>query len=130
MSELSIFEKISQRLLPGFIIDENDTHIAFLTIGPVSKGHTLVLPKKNINDYLFNMDDSEYTQLLLFAKKVAKKLESKIECQKVAMFVIGEEVPHVHIHLVPFESGFNIQNIQVQSPSMDELKKVHNQIIS
>ena len=130
MSELSIFEKISQRLLPGFIIDENDTHIAFLTIGPVSKGHTLVLPKKNINDYLFNMDDSEYTQLLLFAKKVAKKLESKIECQKVAMFVVGEEVPHVHIHLVPFESGFNIQNIQVQSPSMDELKKVHNQIIS
>ena len=130
MSELSIFEKISQRLLPGFIIDENDTHISFLTIGPVSKGHTLVLPKKNINDYLFNMDDSEYTQLLLFAKKVAKKLESKIECQKVAMFVIGEEVPHVHIHLVPFESGFNIQNIQVQSPSMDELKKVHNQIIS
>ena len=130
MSELSIFEKISQRLLPGFIIDENDTHIAFLTIGPVSKGHTLVLPKKNINDYLFNMDDSEYTQLLLFAKKVAKKLESKIECQKVAMFVVGEEVPHVHIHLVPFESGFNIQKIQVQSPSMDELKKVHNQIIS
>jgi len=130
MSELSIFEKISQRLLPGFIIEENDTHIAFLTIGPVSKGHTLVLPKKNINDYLFNIDDSEYTQLLLFAKKVAKKLESKIECQKVAMFVIGEEVPHVHIHLVPFESGFNIQNIQVQSPSMDELKKVHNQIIS
>lgn len=130
MSELSIFEKISQRLLPGFIIDENDTHIAFLTIGPVSKGHTLVLPKKNINDYLFNMDDSEYTQLLLFAKKVAEKLEAKIDCQKVAMFVIGEEVPHVHIHLVPFQSGFNIQNIKVQSPSMQELKQVHNTIVN
>lgn len=130
MSELSIFEKISQRLLPGFIIDENDTHIAFLTIGPLSQGHTLVVPKKNISDYLFSMDDSDYTQLLLFAKKVAKKLESKIECQKVAMMIVGEEVPHVHIHLVPFQAGFGFENLKVQSPSMQELEQVHKQITS
>lgn len=128
MSELTIFEKISQRLLPGFIIDENDTHIAFLTIGPLSQGHTLVLPKKNISDYIFSMDDDAYTQLLLFAKQVAKKLESKIECQKVAMMIIGEEVPHVHIHLVPFQAGFSFENLKVQSPSMQELEQVHKQI--
>ena len=130
MSELSIFEKISQRLLPGFIIEENDTHIAFLTIGPLAAGHTLVVPKSNISDYLFSLNDQAYMDLLLFAKQVSKKLESKIDCQKVAMMVIGEEVPHVHIHLVPFNAGFGFENLQVQSPSMDELKKVHNQIIS
>ena len=130
MSELSIFEKISQRLLPGFIIEENDTHIAFLTIGPLAAGHTLVVLKSNISDYLFSLNDQAYTDLLLFAKQVSKKLESKIDCQKVAMMVIGEEVPHVHIHLVPFNAGFGFENLQVKSPSMDELKKVHNQIIS
>jgi|GEM_PF-1631654 histidine triad (HIT) family protein len=130
MSELSIFEKISQRLLPGLIIDENDTHIAFLTIGPLAKGHTLVVPKSNISDYLFSLEDKAYTELLLFAKQVAKKLESKVDCQKVAMMVIGEEVPHVHIHLVPFQTGFGFENLKVQSPSMDELKQIHNQIIN
>ncbi len=130
MSELSIFEKISQRLIPGFIIDENDTHIAFLTIGPLATGHTIVVPKSNISDYLFSLNDQAYTDLLLFAKQVAKKLESKIDCQKVAMMVIGEEVPHVHIHLVPFKTGFGFENLKVQTPSMDELKKVHNQIVS
>lgn len=128
MSELSIFEKISQRLLPGFIIDENETHIAFLTIGPLAIGHTLVVPKSNISDYLFGLNDQAYTELLLFAKQVAKKLESKIECQKVAMMVIGEEIPHVHIHLVPFQAGFGFENLKVHSPSMDELTKVHQQI--
>ena len=128
MSELSIFEKISQRLLPGFIIDENETHIAFLTIGPLSQGHTLVLPKKNISDYIFDLEDQSYSELLLFAKQVAKKLESKIDCQKVAMMIVGEEVAHVHIHLVPFQAGFGFENLQVQSPSMEELSNIHKQI--
>ncbi len=128
MSELSIFEKISQRLLPGFIIDENETHIAFLTIGPLSQGHTLVVPKKNISDYIFDLEDQSYSELLLFAKQVAKKLESKVDCQKVAMMVIGEEVPHVHIHLVPFQSGFGFETLKVQSPSMEELSNIHKQI--
>ena len=130
MAELSIFEKISQRIVPGFIIDETPTHIAFLTIGPIAKAHTLVVPKKNLSDNLFQLSDQDYCDLLLYAKKISHLLENRVECSKVAMFVVGDEVPHVHIHLVPYAAGFSFENIKIQNPSSAELAEIHKQLTS
>lgn len=130
MPELSIFEKISQRLIPGFIIDETPAHIAFLTIGPIAKAHTLVVPKKNLSDNLFKLSDQDYCDLLLYAKKISHLLESRVECSKVAMFVVGDEVPHVHVHLVPYAAGFSFENIKIQNPSSTELAEIHKQLTS
>lgn len=96
----SIFSRIIQGEIPCYKIAENDRFFAFLDINPLSKGHTLVVPKHE-TDYIFNIEDEELGQMMVFAKKVAKAIEKAIPCKRIAVAVIGLEVPHAHIHLVP-----------------------------
>jgi len=96
----SIFTKIINREIPAYIIAEDDSNIAFLDINPLSEGHTLVVPKKEI-DYIFDLDEQTYTSLQLFAKKVSVALK-KYTNKRIGSTVIGIEVPHAHIHLIPF----------------------------
>jgi histidine triad (HIT) family protein len=96
----SIFTKIVQGEIPCFKIAEDEHFLAFLDIAPIEKGHTLVIPKKEI-DYFFDLDEELYIGLNLFAKRVAHALEKTIPCQRIGQTVLGLEVPHAHIHLVP-----------------------------
>jgi histidine triad (HIT) family protein len=100
---MTIFEKIVKGEIPSHKVWEDDEFLAFLDIRPVAPGHTLVIPKKQV-DPIFALDDSSYQRLLLAAKKVAEILKSKIQCERVCMAVVGFEVPHAHIHLVPARS--------------------------
>ena len=97
----SIFTKIIAGEIPCFKIAEDDNHIAFLDINPLAKGHTLVVPKVEI-DYIYDMEPAELSALHLFAQKVARALDRVCECKRVGVLVIGTEVPHAHIHLIPF----------------------------
>ena len=99
----SIFSRIIAGEIPCYKVAEDDNYFAFLDINPITKGHTLVVPKHEV-DYLFNLDDDEYKGLMLFPKKVAKALEKAIECKRVAVAVLGLEVPHAHIHLIPIQT--------------------------
>ena len=96
----TIFTRIIQGEIPCYKIAEDDRFFAFLDINPLSKGHTLVVPKQE-TDYIFNLDDETIGQMMVFAKKVAQKIEKAIPCKRIAVAVIGLEVPHAHIHLVP-----------------------------
>ena len=97
----SIFTKIINREIPAYIVAENDNHIAFLDIFPVAPGHVLVVPKKE-TDKLFDLSEQEYVELMWFAYRVAKAMEKAFpEANRIGMAVIGLEVPHVHVHLVP-----------------------------
>lgn len=96
----SIFTKIIQGEIPCFKIAEDEHFLAFLDIAPIEKGHTLVIPKKEI-DYVFDLDEELYVGLHLFAKRVAHALEKTVPCQRIGQTVLGLEVPHAHIHLVP-----------------------------
>ena len=96
----TIFSRIIQGEIPCYKIAENERFFAFLDINPLSKGHTLVVPKRE-TDYLFNIEDEELGQMMVFAKKVAKAIEKAMPCKRIAVAVIGLEVPHAHIHLVP-----------------------------
>jgi histidine triad (HIT) family protein len=96
----TIFTRIINAEIPCYKIAENDRFFAFLDINPLSKGHTLVVPKHE-TDYIFNLDDEELGQMMVFAKQVAKSIEKAIPCKRIAVAVIGLEVPHAHIHLVP-----------------------------
>lgn len=96
----SIFTKIINREIPAHIVAEDEHNIAFLDINPLAEGHTLVIPKKEV-DYLFDLDDEVYTSLNLFAKKVAVAIK-KVTKKRIGTAVIGIEVPHAHIHLIPF----------------------------
>ena len=98
----SIFTKIINREIPAHIVAEDKKNIAFLDINPLSEGHTLVIPKNEV-DYLFDLDDETYTSLNLFAKKVAIAIK-KVTKKRIGTAVIGIEVPHAHIHLIPFVS--------------------------
>ncbi len=99
----SIFTKIVNGEIPAYKVAENDNFLAFLDINPVAQGHTLVIPKQEI-DYLFDLDDQLLADMMVFAKKVARALDQAIECKRVGIMVVGTEVPHAHIHLVPFTS--------------------------
>ena len=99
----TIFSKIVNGEIPAWKVAENDSYLAFLDIFPVAKGHTLVIPKKEV-DYIFDLDDDTYLGLQSFAKKVAEGLKKAIPCQKVGVMVLGLEVPHAHIHLVPMQT--------------------------
>ena len=107
----SIFSTIVAGEIPCYKVAEDDRHLAFLDINPMAPGHTLVIPKQEI-DYLFDMSDEDYTSLELFAKKVAKGLKQAMPCTRVAEAVLGLEVPHAHIHLVPIttEADMNFRN--------------------
>ena len=105
----SIFTKIVNGEIPAWKVAEDDQFFAFLDIFPVAKGHTLVIPKKEV-DYLFDLDDETYAGLQLFAKKVALGIQRAIPCKKVGVMVLGLEVPHAHIHLVPMQSEADLLN--------------------
>lgn len=103
----SIFTKIIQGEIPSYKIAEDENFFAFLDINPIAKGHTLVIPKKEI-DYIFDIDNDSYSGLFLFAKKIGKAIEKVVPCQRVGIAVVGLEVPHAHIHLVPLNSVYDI----------------------
>lgn len=99
----TIFSKIIAGEIPSYKVAEDENYYAFLDINPLAKGHTLVVPKKEV-DYLFDLDDETLAGMTIFAKKLAHKLRSYSGCKKVAMVVLGLEVPHAHIHLIPMNS--------------------------
>ena len=105
----SIFSKIVNGEIPAYKVAEDENYLAFLDIFPVAKGHTLVIPKKEV-DYIFDLDDDLYAGLQAFAKKVAVGLKKAIPCQKVGVLVLGLEVPHAHIHLIPMQTEADILN--------------------
>jgi len=105
----SLFTKIVNGEIPAWKVAEDENFLAFLDIFPVAKGHTLVIPKKEV-DYLFDLDDETYVGLQLFAKKVALGIQKAIPCKKVGVMVLGLEVPHAHIHLVPMQSEADLLN--------------------
>jgi histidine triad (HIT) family protein len=100
----SIFSQIIDGKIPCFRIEENNEFLAFLDINPLVVGHVLVIYKQEI-DYIFDLDDDVLGRMLVFSKKVAKRIKSKIQCQKIGLSIIGLEVPHAHIHLVPILSA-------------------------
>ena len=110
----SIFSKIVRNELPSFNVYENENHIAFLDINPLKIGHTLVIPKKEI-DYIFDINSKEYVELWNFAKIVAKGMRKVIECERISIVVMGLDVPHAHIHLIPFN---NINDIDFSKPKL------------
>ena len=100
----TIFTKIAKGEIPSYKVAENEEYYAFLDIAPMAKGHTLVIPKHIEDDYIFNLEDETYIGLCVFAKKVAQAIKAAIPCQRVGVAVLGMEVPHTHIHLVPLQS--------------------------
>lgn len=99
---MTIFSKIIAGEIPSYKVAENDKFYAFLDINPVNWGHTLVVPKRE-TDYIFDIDDEELGEMMIFAKRVAKALKKVMPCRKVGVTVLGLEVPHAHIHLVPLQ---------------------------
>lgn len=99
---MTIFSKIIRGEIPCYKVAENEKFFAFLDINPVNFGHTLVVPKQE-TDYIFDIDDSDLGEMMIFAKKVAKGIKQAIPCRKVGVTVLGLEVPHAHIHLVPLQ---------------------------
>ena len=100
----TIFTRIAKGEIPSYKVAENDEFYAFLDIAPMAKGHTLVIPKNVEDDYIFNLDNETYMGLCAFAKKVALALKAAVPCQRVGVAVLGMEVPHTHIHLVPLQT--------------------------
>lgn len=99
----SIFSRIIAGEIPSYRVAEDDRHYAFLDINPLAPGHTLVVPKREV-DYIFDLSDEEYIALQLFAKRVAKAQKKALPCKRIGVAVLGMEVPHAHIHLVPLNS--------------------------
>ncbi len=120
----SIFSKIAAGEIPSYKIAEDEHYFAFLDINPVAEGHTLVIPK-NETDYIFDLSDDEYSGLQLFAKRVAKALAKAMPCKRVGVAVMGLEVPHAHIHLIPInkESDMNFFGEKL-SPSPERMQAI------
>ena len=123
----SIFTRIINGEIPCYKVAENEHCLAFLDINPLSKGHTLVVPKKEI-DYLFDLDLDSYQQLMSFTKQVAKAIDRAVPCLRVGVAVIGLEVPHAHIHLIPLHSvTINFSDPKLQL-GKEELEKIAESI--
>ena len=110
----TIFSKIVKGEIPCYKIAESDKYLAFLDVFPLAKGHTLVIPKKE-TDYIFDIADEEFCGLQLFSKKVAKALRQAIPCKRIGVAVIGLEVPHAHIHLIPMN---NVSDLNFARPKL------------
>ncbi len=125
---MSIFSKIAAGEIPSYKVAEDDRFYAFLDINPVAPGHTLVIPREEV-DYIFDLSDEDLAAFQVFAKRVAKAIAKAIPCKKVGQAVIGLEVPHAHIHLVPIqkESDMNFFKEHV-SLSADEMNEIANSI--
>ena len=124
----SIFSKIINDEIPAYKILENENFLAFLDIFPLAKGHVLVIPKKEI-DYLFDISSDDYGELWKFAQQVAKAMDKVIDCKRIGVAVIGLEVPHAHIHLVPLN---NVSDINFERPklnlSVEEMDEIAQKI--
>ena len=120
----SIFTKIVNGEIPSYKIAENEKFYAFLDIFPLAKGHTLVIPKQEI-DYIFDIDDDLLGEMMVFAKKVGRAIESVVKCERIGITVIGLEVPHAHIHLIPINSitdmDFSREKLKLESEEFERL---------
>jgi histidine triad (HIT) family protein len=126
----TIFTKIINGEIPCYKIAEDDHYLAFLDIMPLAEGHVLVIPKKEV-DYIFDLSDEQLSGLMLFAKKIAPAIAQACPCRRVGVSVIGLEVPHAHVHLIPLNSMNDINFTREKlKPSADELKATAERICS
>lgn len=120
---MTIFERIVAGEIPSYKILEDEQHLAFLDVYPLRRGHCLVIPKK-ATDYIFDLEDAEFTSLQLFSKRVAEAMNKVLDCERIGVAVIGLEVPHAHIHLVPINGvadiDFSQQKLQFSQTEMEE----------
>ena len=127
---MTIFSKIIRGEIPSYKVAEDENYYAFLDINPLQRGHVLVIPKVE-DDYIFNLDEQTYSGLMLFARRVALALKQAIPCQRVGVAVLGMEVPHVHVHLVPMQSE---KDMLFSNPKLhlsdDEMKQIASLIAS
>ena len=126
----TIFSKIVSKEIPCFSIYENDEFLAFLDVNPLVKGHTLVIPKIEV-DYIFDLEDELLQRMIIFSKEVAGKLKDTFPCKKIGISVVGLEVPHAHIHLIPINSiddmNFSREKLKL---SQDQLEEIQSKILS
>ena len=124
----SIFTRIVNREIPAHIVAEDEHHLAFLDINPLVMGHVLVIPKRE-EDYIYDLSDAETSAINLFAKKVARAIEKTVTCNRIGVVVMGLEVPHAHIHLIPIKTmdDMNFSRPKL-SPSQEELAEIANKI--
>ena len=127
----TVFTRIINGEIPCYRIAEDEHNFAFLDIGPLAKGHTLVIPKKEV-DYLFDLNEATYTGLLSFTKRVAVAIGKAVPCLRVGVAVIGFEVPHAHIHLIPLQSGtinFSDPKLKLEKEELEKIAKaIRNQL--
>jgi len=124
----SIFTKIVNGEIPAYKVAEDDNYLAFLDVNPNAKGHTLCIPKQEINK-LFDMDEEHYLGLMRFSRKVAKALEKTVPCQRVGVAVVGLEVPHVHVHLIPINEMEDMRftkKVKLEKEEFEQLAKEIN----
>ncbi len=122
----TIFSRIVAGEIPCYKVAENERFFAFLDIAPLQKGHTLVIPKREV-DYLYDLEDEELAEMIVFAKQIAKKIKATTQCKKVATVVLGLEVPHAHIHLVPMNTekdiDFSAEKLSLSPEEFQEIAK-------
>ena len=125
----SIFTKIVNREIPAYIVHEDEKFLAFLDINPLKEGHTLIVPKVEV-DYIFDLEDQLISDMMIFAKKVAKGIEKVVDCKRVGIAVVGLEVPHCHIHLIPInkieDMNFSNGPIKLSNEQFLEIAKKIN----
>ena len=125
----TIFTKIISGEIPSYKVSETEDFLAFLDINPNSKGHTLCVPKKEVNK-IFDLDESTYTELMKFSRRVALALEKSVACERIGMSVIGLEVPHVHVHLIPLHTMENARFTHKEKLEKEEFEALANKIAS
>lgn len=124
----TIFSKIAAREIPAHIVAEDENYLAFLDINPLAEGHTLAIPKKEV-DYIFDLDHQTLAGLFSFSKGVAKAIEKVITCERIGVSVVGLEVPHAHVHLIPINAVDDMNFSQMKlSPSKEELAETAKKI--
>jgi len=126
---MSIFTKIVLGEIPSYKLAEDDNYLAFLDINPNAKGHTLVIPKKESNK-LFDLDQKEYLDLMSFSYRVAKAIEKTVPCKRIGMSVIGLEVPHVHVHLIPINTMSDMRFVEKEKLTSNDFESLARNISS